>query len=970
MSVKKFKFVSPGVFINEIDNSLLPDEPVGRGPVIIGRQRKGPAMQPVTVTSLAEFIDVFGEPVPGGVSSDFYRDDNLTSPHYAAYAAQAYLRNSSPVTIVRLLGAEHQDKTTDSGEAGWKTTNQLGDSKTSNGGAFGLFIVNSASVPTDVTGALAAVWYFNTGYIALSGTRVTSSAAAANLLTSGSGQAVLVQSTGDDYQFKARVHDGSSTSENITFNFNPDSARYIRKVFNTNPTLTNSAITADANEVNYWLGESHEKHLREMVTGSASKERWGLILGLKTDDDNVRYSDQRREGTRSRTGWVFSQDLGESSDFTPDAMQKLFRFRSLTGGEWNQRNLKISIEEIKASSSKSDPYGTFTVVLRQIRDNDSAPRIVEKFASCNLNRNSPNYIARKIGDKYEEWDYNKKLSKEYGEYDNQSAYIYVDVDPAVAEGTLSSAEYLPFGFYGVPRFKTISYATGTNISTIEGIADQAMGIGTKTVSELPEDHASGNVASLGTGTTNQAINTWGPGSSFAWEFPKLSMRSSSADGDLPAPDKAYFGFDTTKQRPGTASIEFDDSCIDLLRYKPTPGTISENGQFQSGTYLEIPLKFTLDDLQMDKTHAIFSSGSRRSGASATAVSSSYEQILDNGFDRFTMPLFGGSDGLDITEQDPFRNSAMTSTATEFNNYAYNSISRAISAIADAEVTDYNVATIPGIAQTKLTDKLINTVESRADALAIIDIENGYTPAHENDSDITARRGSVASAISSLKTRNLDSSYACTYYPWVQIKDRFNDQLIWVPPSVVALGTLSSAQATSELWFAPAGFTRGGLTEGSAGLPVMNVRERLTAKDRDKLYEANINPIAKFPAEGIVIFGQKTLQVQRSALDRINVRRLLIFLKKEISIIAATTLFEQNTRETWNNFLGRAEPLLRSVKARLGLDDFKIILDETTTTPDLIDRNIMYAKIFLKPTRAIEFIALDFVITNSGASFED
>jgi phage tail sheath protein FI len=192
----------------------------------------------------------------------------------------------------------------------------------------------------------------------------------------------------------------------------------------------------------------------------------------------------------------------------------------------------------------------------------------------------------------------------------------------------------------------------------------------------------------------------------------------------------------------------------------------------------------------------------------------------------------------------------------------------------------------------------------------------------------------------------------------------------VPPSVVALGTFSSSQRKSELWFAPAGFTRGGLTEGSAGLPVIQTRQRLNSKERDDLYEANINPIATFPAEGIVIFGQKTLQVTPSALDRINVRRLMIYVKKEISRIAATTLFDQNVPATWNRFVGRAEPFLRSVQSRLGLTDFKIVLDSSTTTPELVDRNIMYAKIFLKPARAIEFIALDFVITNTGAGFED
>ena len=136
------------------------------------------------------------------------------------------------------------------------------------------------------------------------------------------------------------------------------------------------------------------------------------------------------------------------------------------------------------------------------------------------------------------------------------------------------------------------------------------------------------------------------------------------------------------------------------------------------------------------------------------------------------------------------------------------------------------------------------------------------------------------------------------------------------------------------------------------------------------FSANVNPIASFPAEGIVVFGQKTLQVIPSALDRINVRRLLLLIKKRVSKIAATTLFEQNVQETWNNFSGQVETLLANIKGGQGLTDFKVILDETTTTPELIDRNILYAKIFLKPAQAIEFIALDFVITDSGASFAD
>jgi phage tail sheath protein FI len=256
-------------------------------------------------------------------------------------------------------------------------------------------------------------------------------------------------------------------------------------------------------------------------------------------------------------------------------------------------------------------------------------------------------------------------------------------------------------------------------------------------------------------------------------------------------------------------------------------------------------------------------------------------------------------------------------------------------------------------------------------LAVIDLPNVYVPEHENANlSQAARRGSVSATVSDLKARSINSSYGATYYPWVQIRDTINDQNVWVPPSVVSLGALSYGQRTQALWFAPAGFTRGGLSEGRGGVPVLAVSQRLNSRERDSLYEANINPIAQFPAEGIVIFGQKTLQVTPSALDRINVRRLLIYLKREISIISSRLLFDQNVEVTWNRFLSQVNPFLQSVQSNLGLTDYRVILDETTTTPDLVDRNVMYAKIYLKPARAIEFIALDFVITNSGASFAD
>ena len=146
--------------------------------------------------------------------------------------------------------------------------------------------------------------------------------------------------------------------------------------------------------------------------------------------------------------------------------------------------------------------------------------------------------------------------------------------------------------------------------------------------------------------------------------------------------------------------------------------------------------------------------------------------------------------------------------------------------------------------------------------------------------------------------------------------------------------------------------------------------KYTQDQRDDLYDANVNPIAKFPAEGIVVFGQKTLQQTRSALDRINVRRLMIYLKREISFIASRLLFDPNTLITWNSFRSQAEAVLKDVQARFGIEEFRLVLDETTTTPDLVDQNIIYAKLLVKPTRAVEFFAIDFVVESSGASFDD
>jgi phage tail sheath protein FI len=229
-------------------------------------------------------------------------------------------------------------------------------------------------------------------------------------------------------------------------------------------------------------------------------------------------------------------------------------------------------------------------------------------------------------------------------------------------------------------------------------------------------------------------------------------------------------------------------------------------------------------------------------------------------------------------------------------------------------------------------------------------------------DCTKLGQTIAQATSAVGT--LDTNYAATYYPWVKIIDTSLAKPVWVPPSVVLGGVIAYTDKVAHEWFAPAGLNRGGLTE------VVETETRLTHAERDDLYEERVNPIASFPGQGVVVWGQKTLQGKPSALDRVNVRRLLIKVKKFIASASRYLVFEQNTAATRQRFLNIANPFLESVQSNSGLSAFKVVMDDSNNTPDLVDRNILYGQIFLQPTRTAEFIVLDFTILPTGAAFPE
>jgi hypothetical protein len=262
---------------------------------------------------------------------------------------------------------------------------------------------------------------------------------------------------------------------------------------------------------------------------------------------------------------------------------------------------------------------------------------------------------------------------------------------------------------------------------------------------------------------------------------------------------------------------------------------------------------------------------------------------------------------------------------------------------------FNVLLTPGLIdvfQTSQITTAVNNTQNRGDSIYVYD---------------TVQFGaSLNSVVSQASAR--DSSYAATYWPWVRTIDPDSGNFVWVPASTMIGGVYAFTDASSEPWFAPAGINRGGLST------VITAERKLSQGNRDTLYQGNVNPIATFPGQGVVVYGQKTLQKQASALDRVNVRRLLIALKSYIGQVAQNLVFEQNTAATRNAFLSQVNPYLETVQQRQGLYAYRVVMDDSNNTPDVIDRNQMVGAIYLQPTKTAEFIILDFNVLPTGATF--
>ena len=311
--------------------------------------------------------------------------------------------------------------------------------------------------------------------------------------------------------------------------------------------------------------------------------------------------------------------------------------------------------------------------------------------------------------------------------------------------------------------------------------------------------------------------------------------------------------------------------------------------------------------------------------------------------KFLVPVLGGNDGWiwSSSTRDLLND---TPSATEETQWK-----AAIDTIKSTETYDINLMAVPGVAVTNpIGTYAIEIAEDRADTFYVGDFPDGYE----------------TSAGAAALTASIDSSYAGTYWPYVRINDSDNQQVVLLPPTAQVLEALAYTDNISYPWFAAAGMNRGVLTD------VVSVKYKLNQNDRETLYDAKINPVVSFAGQGMAIWGQKTLQTRTTALDRVNVRRMMIYVEKVIAGASKYLVFEQNDETTWDRFKGMVQPILDNVKIKRGLIDFRVIMDETTNTPDMIDRNQMVGKIYIKPTKTAEVITIDFNLMAQGASFDE
>jgi hypothetical protein len=791
----------------------------------------------------------------------------------------------------------------------------------------------------------------------------------------------------------------------ITASFNPTAKNYISKILNTDATKTEQAG-------HYLYAHWDVYAAYAVVTGSGmiggvdysqdsgptNTSLWGICGGGVTVNGDNRYEEiallvtgsgassleavaeaGRNSGASGSPNYESFEDrfrCASSPWFTSQAfggkVYDLFKIHALDDGEKPTTAIKLSVENIVKSTNDNVEYGTFDLSVRKFDDYDNEPVVLEKFLKLSLNPSDDRYIGRVIGDQHIFYDFDKSTTGQKlvveGAHPNASRLIRVQVADSVKDGVMD-AEALPVGYRG-------PYHLVTSGSSMLASCTGSAAFAAVTGSLMPRDMAQRIVQppipmrrniSLGTSPKQRASTNlyWGIQFEVNNDYDEPN-KNDKHDAQLQQYCKYFPKFHTSWTNPwvgdNVGAADVNGAILDSDRFNNNRFTLER---------VQIKTQSSQDVVDADQWHnaKYRRNGELTPGASGYRflnVKKDFGSLPSKKYYKFSVFLQGGFDGLNILDEDKYKltDNAAKREMDDSNQQgsADSTIAaykKAIDVMAEKADVDIQLLAIPGIRETHITDHAIDQTESRFDAMFIMDIE-------ERDSVNTvvtssAMKISVTNTTEDFNGRNLDSSFAAAYFPDVVITDPATNTNVRCPPSVGVLGAFGLNDKVAHPWFAPAGFSRGAMKS------VLESQVKLNRTNLDTLYEADINPITSFPtAEGVIVFGQKTLLAAQSSLDRVNVRRLLIDIRRKVKAVANTILFEPNREATLARFSASVNPILTTIQQQQGLDRFKVVIDTTTTTQADVENNTVRGKIFLQPTRAVEFIALDFVVSNAGA----
>ncbi len=999
-------FRSPNFYEREIDlTGPVVGNPVGTPAGIIGTANKGPAFIPVTVSNFGEFKLTFGD---------------LDATKMGPYAAAEWLKYRTALTYLRVLGAganvtSAQIAATDTtgrvASAGFKIVPAVAvdDSYGRHNGSVQFIAARHLKQTDEVIGY--PVLTQNSSFPGVSSVNLIRGVVflptTSRLMildgeesTTGKFVAAGPDDVGTVVNDKVKLVISSTLGSTFysqdaipgikTFNvsMDPTSSDYFGKVLNSDPT---KFVEAQHYLYTDFAVDAEVATATSVAVLSGSNSTSSTSGELSTKFINAFGSYDTRFKT-PKTSWFISQPFGTTE-------YNLFKIEALDDGEYANNLYKISITNLKMSEDESFPYGSFTLSVRKFNDNDLNPVVLEQFNGCNLDPTSENYVAKKVGDVKAYYNFDATIDTERrivksGKYANQSQYVRIIMSDAV-ENALVPQKSIPFGFRGPEVLKTNDALTDVPGTSVRLSGKMTTGIESSLTGSLvppvpfrfkiTRGQTNSSPTFSGQSSNSELVNSayhWGV--KFERSNLVLNANVSSEINPLLTSLTKFQGIkELDTVTTGSALDVLGNNKFTLARVALANGAIADltsslSTHMKDACYLRNAKQDTTKYTITDPTSA----AARISFGTLVAETSSLTFNRFQQYMKFTNFMQGGFDGLNILDGN---SNAMNDVSVSFDtggaaeaayvpagfatqqnglgtsNANVVSYKTAIDIMTDPMISAVNVLSIPGIDESYITDYASVKTKEYGMAIYVLDIP-GYSDTAARLYLNSATRPSVDKTAQIFAARAIDNNYVATYWPPVYINDDSNKRRVLVPASVAINSAYAYNDKVSYPWYAPAGFNRASLDF------VKNVQVRLNSSDRDTLQDQRINPIATFPKFGYVVYGQRTMQMAKSSLDRVNVRRLLLEVKRVIIDIAKVMTFENNTPAVRAQFVANSNLQLALIQANSGIEKFKVIMDESNNTAADNEANRVNGRIVVVPTRTIENIAIDFIITNSGVQF--